>query len=73
MFRCRACGRVAPESGWVLIAREPWADARNIRRYPVVECPACQGRDIDMNHSLQTDARSAMRAHEPPPPHRHEN
>lgn len=73
LFRCRACGRVAPETQWTLIGRPPWSDALNIRRYPVVECPGCQGRDIDMNHGLQVEAQATMRAHDPPREHRHEN
>lgn len=73
LFRCRACGRVAPEMGWTIIGRTQWADAKNLRRYPIVECPVCQSRDLDMNHGVQLEAQPTMRAHEPPPPHRHEN
>jgi Zn finger protein HypA/HybF involved in hydrogenase expression len=73
LFRCKACGRVAPESAWVAIGRTQWADAKNMRRYPIVECPACQSRDIDMNHGVQVEASDGLRLHEPPPPHRHEN
>ncbi|HEV8360515.1 MAG TPA: hypothetical protein VGR28_08690 [Candidatus Thermoplasmatota archaeon] len=73
LFRCKACGRVAPEASWTVIDRTPWADAKNMRRYPIVECPGCQSRDIDMNHGVQVEAHDALRLHEPPPPHRHEN
>ncbi|MCA1813655.1 MAG: hypothetical protein LC624_06860 [Halobacteriales archaeon] len=73
VFRCRSCGRVAPESQWTLIGRPQWSDALNLRRYPIVRCPGCEGRDIDMNHGVRVEAQPTMRAHEPPPPHRHEN
>lgn len=73
LFRCRACGRVAPETGWRVIPRRPWADALNLRRYPIVECPGCESRDIDMNHGLRVEAEPTMRLHEPEAPHQHEN
>lgn len=66
MFRCRSCGRVAPETAWALTARPPRQDALNLRRYPVVRCPLCDSRDIDMNHGVQVDAYPAFRLHDPP-------
>jgi DNA-directed RNA polymerase subunit RPC12/RpoP len=66
VFRCRTCGRVAPETAWVLLGRTPWADALNVRRYPRVRCPGCEGRDIDMNHGLQVEAEPTFRLHDPP-------
>lgn len=66
MFRCRGCGRTAPETEWSLTGRTQWADAKNMRRYPIVRCPLCESRDIDMNHGLQVDAYPAFRLHDPP-------
>ena len=66
VFRCRTCGRVAPETEWTLIGRTQWADALNLRRYPLVRCPGCEGRDIDMNHGVQVDAVPSFRLHDPP-------
>jgi Zn finger protein HypA/HybF involved in hydrogenase expression len=74
LFRCRACGRVAPETSWTVLgpAGAIWSDALNLRRYPKVRCPACESRDIDLNHGLQVEARPTFRLHDPPrePPKR---
>ena len=66
VFRCKACGRIAPETQWTIIGRTQWADAKNLRRYPIVRCPGCDSRDIDMNHGLQVEAQPTFRLHDPP-------
>jgi len=74
VFRCEDCGRVAPETAWTILGRPEWGDAKNIRRYPIVACPGCDSRRIDMNHAVRVEAEPTFRLHEPPRgQHEHRN
>lgn len=50
LFRCRACGRVAPHQFWRPRASKKGSAPEVMMQFPSPECPRCDGIHIDVNH-----------------------
>ncbi|HVL88539.1 MAG TPA: hypothetical protein VM681_11135 [Candidatus Thermoplasmatota archaeon] len=58
IFRCRACGRVAPDKFWAPRGTKSGSQPGALLSYPSPECPKCHSADVDVNHDYKDGAEA---------------
>lgn len=53
VFRCRQCGRVAPQNEWTKVEGTPGMGRGGMIAFPNPKCPQCGSKNVDMNYDYK--------------------
>lgn len=60
IFKCRGCGREAPDKFWQPRGGKSGSSPGAILKYPSPQCPKCQSINVDVNHDYKEGAEAAV-------------